>query len=477
MKLILLSGGSGKRLWPLSNDARSKQFLRILDGPGGLKESMVERVWRQLGETGLQSSSYIAAGKAQEEMIRVHAGLSVPLIIEPERRDTFPAIALSAVYLYSVAGVSLDEVVTILPVDPYVEDAFFHKISELEQVIRDSGCDMALMGVKPTFPSEKYGYIVPETGEPKLIINAAGDVTEAEVNDAETGNARSYRLVRHFTEKPREDAASELMQRGALWNCGVFAFKLGYLINLLIEKRIPIQYDELVSQYSTLVKTSFDYEVVERAKQVAVLPFDGCWKDLGTWNTLTEEMGTSELGEHITTELATDTHVINELGIPITILGIKNAIVAASPDGILVSDKASSPRIKEVLKNSDKRPMYEERRWGYYIVLDYLKYPDGSEVMTKRVCLDRGKNFSYHYHNNRCEVWTILSGEGEMMLDDQLRTVKAGDIINIPLGSRHCLLALTPMEMIEVMRGTQLVEEESVRLEADWNDIMQYCMI
>ncbi len=148
MKLILLSGGSGKRLWPLSNDARSKQFLRILQGPGDRKESMVERVWRQLGEAGLQQNAYIATGAAQEELLRSHVGQDVPIIIEPERRDTFPAIALAAVYLYSVAGMRLDEAVAILPVDPYVETSFFSKVHELEQVLQHSAAELALIGVK-----------------------------------------------------------------------------------------------------------------------------------------------------------------------------------------------------------------------------------------------------------------------------------------------------------------------------------------
>ncbi|XEC96242.1 sugar phosphate nucleotidyltransferase [Paenibacillus tarimensis] len=455
MKLILLSGGSGKRLWPLSNDARSKQFLRILDRPDGRKESMVERVWRQLGDMGLEDSAYIATGKAQEEMIRSHVGMGVPLIIEPERRDTFPAIALAAVYLYSIVGTSLEEVVTILPVDPYVENSFFSRIKVLERVIRESGSDIALIGVKPTYPSEKYGYIVPEkTGEP----------------DA------AYFQVNRFTEKPREEEAAELIKQSALWNCGVFAFKLGYLINLLIDRRIPIHYDELTKQYGSLTKNSFDYEVVERAGNISVLPYEGYWKDLGTWNTLTEEMSVPLTGNGIVTDDSVNTHVINELGIPITVLGLSNAVIAASPDGILVADKVVSPRIKEVMKDMDQRPMYEERRWGHYLVLDYMTFSDGREVMTKRVSLEAGKNFSYHFHHKRSEVWTVISGEGQMVQDGEIRTLKAGDVVHIPIQSRHSLLAITDMEIIEVMRGHELVEEDRVRLGMEWGAILEFCL-
>ena len=125
MKLVLLSGGSGKRLWPLSNDARSKQFLKMLENDNKELVSMVQRVWGQITSNELSDSSYIATSKSQIEIMQSQIGSDVPLIVEPERRDTFPAIALAATYLYSYKNVGLDEVIAILPVDPYVENHFF----------------------------------------------------------------------------------------------------------------------------------------------------------------------------------------------------------------------------------------------------------------------------------------------------------------------------------------------------------------
>ena len=274
MKLVLLSGGSGKRLWPLSNDSRSKQFLKVLENKQNQKISMVQRVWGQLESVGLADSSVVATSKAQVDMIQNQLGSNVSLIVEPERRDTFPAIALAATYLYSVEGVSTNEVIGVLPVDPFVEDPFFHRISELEESLLSSGADLALMGVQPTYPSSKYGYIIPEEKKEK----------------------NNFIKVSHFQRNPRGPSEA-LIEQKALWNCGVFAFKLGYIISLLIEKGIPIQYEELVKQYDTLPKISFDYEVVEKASHVVALPYDGYWKDLGTWNTLTEEVGTDLMGE------------------------------------------------------------------------------------------------------------------------------------------------------------------------------------
>ncbi|WP_159882545.1 sugar phosphate nucleotidyltransferase [Paenibacillus puerhi] len=454
MKLILLSGGSGKRLWPLSNDSRSKQFLKVLKNDEQQLESMVQRVWRQLDREGLAGDSYIASGKSQIDMIQSQVGIEAPVIIEPERRDTFPAIALAATYLYSMVGVSLNEVVAVLPVDPFVEDRFFAKVKELEQVIAESGADLALMGVKPTYPSEKYGYIVPKEGE-----------------------GGSYATVSHFTEKPREDKAKELIEQQALWNCGVFAFRLNYIIQLLIAQGLPIQYEEMLKQYGKMKKISFDYEVVEKAEHIAVVPYDGYWKDLGTWNTLTEEIETTIIGRGSVCPDSKNTHLINELDIPVAVLGLSNIIVSTSPDGILVAEKEASPRVKDLIQAFEQRPMYEERRWGSYRVLDYKKQSDGSEVLTKRIFVAAGKNLSYQIHYKRSEVWTIIAGEGEVVVNGAFVPVQAGDVLKIPAETKHSIRATTDLEIIEVQRGSELVEEDIIRLCMSWEEICGYCAV
>ncbi|MGG1598656.1 sugar phosphate nucleotidyltransferase [Paenibacillus naphthalenovorans] len=455
MKLVLLSGGSGKRLWPLSNDSRSKQFLKVLKNSNQELESMVQRVWGQISAAGLSNQSYIITGLGQVEMIYSQLGHEVNVVCEPNRRDTFPAIALMATYLYSIVGVSLQEVITVLPVDPYVEGHFFHKVKELESIVHDSGADIALMGVKPTYPSEKYGYIVPDKSQNEVLT--------------------PYRTVDHFREKPHEDQAKLLIEQGALWNCGVFAFRLDYVINMLIQRGLPIQYEELVKHYDALPKLSFDYEVVEKAKHIVVAPYDGFWKDLGTWNTLTEEIETQQIGSGIISADSKNTHLINELEIPVTIIGCSNLVVAVSPDGILVSDKSASAKIKEIMKDIEQRPMFEERRWGWYRVLDYTK-KDGKEVLTKRIGVHAGKNLSYQLHLKRSEAWTIISGEGELVLNDKLIHVAAGDVIQIPVRARHSIRAITDLEIIEVQYGNELVEEDIVRLYMNWADIERQCV-
>ncbi|MGK9250922.1 sugar phosphate nucleotidyltransferase [Paenibacillus humicus] len=453
MKTVLLSGGSGKRLWPLSNDLRSKQFLPLLKREDGANESMVQRVWRQLAQAGLAGDSYIATSRSQVEVLQSQLGAAVPIIVEPERRDTFPAIALAAVYLYSVVGVSLHEVVTVMPVDPYVDDSFYASIRKLEEAIQETDAELALIGVVPDQPSENFGYIVPH----------------------ESRNAEhKYQQVNKFKEKPPREEAAALIEQGALWNCGVFAFRLDRIINLLISLNLPISYDEMVKQYRKLPKNSFDYEVVENLNRMVVTPYQGIWRDLGTWNSLTDEMEDSVIGKGIVTDDCKDTHLINELDIPITVMGLSGIVVAASPDGILVSEKSVSSRIKDVNGSQDQRPMFEERRWGSYRVVDYVKYEDGREVLTKRICIAEGKNLSYQYHTRRSEVWTITSGRGELILDGKHRELLPGDVVLVPAGMMHSVRAVTNLEMIEVQSGQELVEEDIVRLCMSWEDILQY---
>ena len=451
MRLVLLSGGSGKRLWPLSNDARSKQFLKVLDDGQGNRVSMVQRVWGQLSQVGLADRAVIATSKSQIDMIQSQLGLEVPAIIEPVRRDTFPAIALAAAYLHSVEQVDREEVVGVLPVDPYVEDRFFRRVLDLEEALRASGAEMALIGVQPTYPSAKYGYIVPE-------------------NEGET-----YVKVSHFREKPSEEAAAELIEQRALWNCGVFAFRLGHLIGLLEAKGLPTEYDALLKQYGMLPKISFDYEVVEKTNHIVALPYNGDWKDLGTWNTLTEEMASPLIGKGVLSADSANTHLINELDIPVAVLGLSNVVVAASPDGILVTEKEASPRVKELVDQFQSRPMFEERRWGWYRVLDHTKFDGGDEVLTKRIGVTAGKNLSYQLHHHRSEVWTVISGEGLFVQDDVIRTVQPGDVLQIPVGSKHGIKALTDLEFIEVQAGSDLVEEDIVRIFMTWEETEAHC--
>lgn len=444
MKIILLSGGSGKRLWPLSNDARSKQFLRLLTRPDGEPESMIQRVVRQIRNAGLTDEIVVATGANQKDAIESQLGGSLSVVTEPCRRDTFPAIVLACSYLAS-KGTPADEPVIVMPCDSYTGAEYFNVIGKMAHAVGDGVADLVLMGVRPTYPSAKYGYIVP----------------------AKKVEADGALPVKRFTEKPDVPTAEKLISEGALWNGGVFAFRLGYLNDIAARLMPGMDFAALRKNYDKLPKISFDYEVVEKATSVAVMPYDGQWKDLGTWNTLTDEINQPFHG-NVVVEDCGGSYVINELEIPVVAIGAKNMVIAASPDGILVSERAKSENLKHLVDGLGRRPMYEERRWGEYKVIDYIEFRDGNCALTKQLTLRPGCSLSYQRHNFRSEVWTFINGEGEIVLDGERRTVKAGDIFNIAVGELHALRATTPLTFIEVQQGTNLVEDDIERFDYEW---------
>ena len=476
MKIVLLSGGSGKRLWPLSNEVRSKQFLKVVRDGDGRVESMLQRVHRQMQAAGLGDGVTVATGAAQVESIKGQLGEAVSIVVEPERRNTFPAIALSAAYLYFEKNCSLEETVVVLPVDPYVGEEYFRMLHKLDAAVQAGAADLVLMGVAPTYPSEKYGYIIPQAGrdEKGLARNIPGNHGEGK-EGIFPGTSREGRLVGNensqflpvleFREKPDMQTAGELIQKGGLWNCGVFAFKLSYLMGI-IKNTIPCAcYADVLRQYGEFEKTSFDYAVVEKAESVAVLPYHGEWKDLGTWNTLTEVMEEKPIGDVVVSEKCRNTHVINELSIPIVVMGAKDMIVAASPDGILVSDKEQSSYIKGYVENRDMRPMFEERSWGEYKVLDIAGGEDGTKSLTKRKKIREGERIAYQVHQNRAEVLTVLSGKCIITVNDRAHEAFAGDTYSVPAGVKHGVFAVTDTEVLEVQVGKELIKDGTELIE------------
>ena len=474
MQLVLLSGGSGKRLWPLSNNARSKQFLPLLEKADGGMESMVQRVVRQATEANLTKNITLATNASQLDIIVNQLGDKVSVVTEPERRDTFPAIALAASYLSLKKQCTDDEVVVIMPCDPYTELGYFETIAKMVKCVEQNVADLVLMGITPTYPSAKYGYVVPE--EKQICSSFVPD------------SCLTYKKVARFTEKPTVEVAEELLKENAFWNGGVFAFRLGYMLDI-VEKYLPISrltensrsiygnsrsqekisiFEDVRSRYSEFPKISFDYEVAEKAQSVAVVPYSGEWKDLGTWNTLTDELTKHEIGNAHLGPKCENTHVINELQHPIFVDGVKDVVVAACPDGILVCAKKETENIKKYVENLTPRPMYEERRWGSYRVLDDTHYGDGSHSLTKSINILPGKNISYQIHHHRTEIWTFVEGEGIFVLNGYVRKVKAGETVMIPAEHWHAIKAVTPLTFIEVQLGNPLIEEDIERKEWNW---------
>lgn len=435
MNIILLSGGSGKRLWPLSNDVRSKQFIRIFRTEDGGYESMVQRVYRQIRAVDREAAVTIATSKTQVSAIHNQLGPNIGISVEPCRRDTFPAIALATAYLADIRGVGPEEPVVVCPVDPYVEGDYFEALAKLSDQAAKGEANLVLMGIEPTYPSEKYGYIIPEDREALSRVSA-------------------------FKEKPDEETARAYIGMGALWNGGVFAYRLKYVLQKAGELLGSATYRGLLDRYGSLAKISFDYAVAEKEDNIQVLRFTGQWKDLGTWNTLTEAMGENAVGEVMMNETCENVHIINELGVPVLAMGLTDVVISASAEGILVSDKHQSSYIKPFVDKIDQQVMFAEKSWGSFRVLEV---EEGS--LTIKVTLNAGHSMNYHSHRNRDEVWVVVSGSGRTIVDGVEREVHVGNVTVMKAGSRHTILADTELKLIEVQIGQDITVHDKQKHE------------
>ncbi|PLT48190.1 Mannose-1-phosphate guanylyltransferase (GDP) [Paenibacillus pasadenensis] len=537
-----MSGGSGKRLWPLSNEIRSKLFLKLLPAPDGTLESMMQRLCRQLREEGLLEGAVIVTHRSQAEITRAHAGADVPIVEEPAKRGTFTAAALGAAYLAGPGRAPEDEAVCVLPVDLFVEADFLALLRRLPEALA-RGADLGMIGTEPTHPSAQYGYIVPirepRPRRPKRRAAAGGrkfgGMTDAGAGagageraarpdadagadgagvgksaarpdadagadgagvgrsaarpDADAGGngARAGRNaappgadagadgagagwlpVGRFAEKPDPPAATRLIKQGGLWNSGVFVFRLGWLLGQLQARGYPSSLPELLRGYDEWSEKSFDQELAEKASRSLVLRYAGSWKDLGSWSTFLSQLGEAQLGPGAVSAGARNTHLINELGCPIHVIGISDAVVAASPDGILVASKEHSDRIKEALRELPGLPMQEEKRWGSCRTLEIDRLSGGGQVLTRRVAVHAGKCTSYHLHEGKEEVWTVLSGEGRFMLEDEIYPIGPGSVMRFPPGSRHGVKAVTELQCMQVEIGRVLDERDIERLLMSW---------
>ena len=437
MNIILLSGGSGKRLWPLSNDVRSKQFLMLFQNDAGEYESMVQRVYRQISTVDPSAAITIATGKQQVSAIKNQLGDKVSICVEPCRRDTYPAILLAAAYLHDELGVNEEEAVAVCPIDPYVDLSYYEMVMQLEKLVKQETAHLTLMGCEPTYPSEKYGYIIPKTYE---------RVSE----------------VKEFKEKPDTETAKKYLEQNALWNAGVFAFQLGYLLKKAHEGIEFSDYRDLYRKYESLTKISFDYAVVEKEASIQVVRYSGAWKDIGTWNMMAEVMADRIKGKAVMDETCENTQVINELNIPIICMGCKDMVIAASGDGILVTNKERSGYMKPYVEAMSSGAMYAEKSWGTYTVIDVQ---DGS--MTVKISMRAGQKMSYHSHAYREEVWTIVSGSGIAYIDGMEQHLRVGDVILIAAGCKHTVQATTSLDLIEVQLGESISADDKTKYSAD----------
>lgn len=455
MHIVLLSGGAGKRLWPLSNELRSKLFIKLLPSPAGGLETMIGRVCRQLESLHLLDSTLIISHQDQANITALHTKGLIPVIGEPFKRGTFTAAALAALYLQSSGMAEDDDTICIAPADVFVGEDFFSSFKRLPEILNDSDADIALLGTRPTHASDQYGYVVPVGIEHK----------------------NGYLHVAQFMEKPEIRMAESLLHRGALWNCGVYAFSLSFMLTQIKEAGLPAHYDELVASYEHLPERSFDKQVAERTKRAIVLPFQGIWQDIGSWEALSAQLDSNVFGQGTISGQSSNSHIINELSLPIHVIGVPGIIAAASPDGILIANKKNSNDIKDQLGSQPLQPMYGEATWGSYRVVDRFTTEEDTTVTVLNVSVMPGKNIGLREHRSGHKAWTVLTGSGQVLLDGQIMQVAAGTQFAMTLKGFYSILAETQMIVLET-RISGPEGEDSVFFDAeDWEKIIEHAEI
>ncbi|MEK5238818.1 sugar phosphate nucleotidyltransferase [Paenibacillus sp. FSL L8-0470] len=433
MHTILLCGGSGQRLWPLSGRIRSKMFLELLPAPGGGTESMLGRVCRQLNQCGLGESALFVTHKDQKALTRRYTGNGYPVIGEPYKRGTFTAAALGALYLHSTGKAKPEDTLCVAPADMFADDAFFRLFHQFTDTLAASQADLVLLGTRPTHPSDQYGYIVPGKG----TISA-------------------YSPVLSFEEKPVISRARELVREHALWNCGVFAFSLRFMLSHLEQMGLPIDLAAFTDLYPGFPVRSFDKEVAERSSKAVVLPHEGEWRDLGSWETLTAQLNHPVIGAGGIWGESGHTHIVNELNIPLHVIGVPGIVAVGSPEGILIAGKAEANAIKEILQDVSAAPRYGETEWGSFTVLDEATSGSGLVLTIKLSLLpDHALPEMPCLHSSKS--WMIVSGHGEVVLNGSVAAARTGEIFTMVRGDRHGIRAFTAMKLIEI----RTLEEEN----------------
>ncbi len=441
LRIVLLSGGSGKRLWPLSSDARPKQFIPLFETENGERETMARRVFRQIREVCPDATITVATGAEHEATVREEFGDAASVCVEPCRRDTFPATALAASFLRDVVGVGEDESVVVCPIDSFVDASYFRAAMKLSELAATSDANLVLMGIEPTEPSEKYGYIVPES-------------------DAQVC------AVQSFKEKPDAATAARYVEQGALWNAGVFAFRLGRFLERARREFDFADYEDLRRRYASAPKISLDYAIVEKEPKIDVLRYSGTWKDLGTWDALAETLGFPVVGPVVLDEARENVCVVDELDLPVLVLGLKNCVVAVGSQGVLVADVERSSALKPFVEELERRRAAATKSKS---ALEPKSRP-GKPFGASRRVLDARKNvetaLTTLQSGERTEtddvggkiVWIVLSGAARAVDVDAVsaRVVKTGDVVESRPERRFEIWAETETTLLETLFAAEI---------------------
>lgn len=462
---VILSGGSGSRLWPVSRQAYPKQFCEFLD------ESLYVKTLKRILPLGSPWTVTVRDLKIlTTNALKQH---NVPVgqaIYEPFGKNTAPAIALLC-SVFAQKGWQ-DEVVGIFPADQLIEqDHIFHEAVRLGEKYANEG-HIVTLGVKPSYPATGYGYI--ETSKP--------------VKKSSGPNVLSALEAVGFREKPNEDTARNFLAKGGFyWNAGMFIFKVSRMIELL-EAHVPDVWKEISALkndlsnlddvYKAVRSISIDYAVMERLPGHICIPCMFDWSDLGSWDAIAEILTPAPKTEALTVEVGGESNfVFPQEKKTYGFVGVEDLIVVDTQDALLIAKKGTSERVKEIVEQLKTRDLasatqhqFEVRPWGRFQTLH-----DTETFKSKTIVVDPGAQISYQSHTKRTEHWIIVKGNGEVVLDDSVIPVQAGKHVHIPVGAKHRIrnTGQTSLEFVEVQLGTYFGEDDITRYEDDYQRVVK----
>ena len=458
---VILCGGTGTRLWPVSREGMAKQLLPILGD-----QTLLQMTLARVAGNGFGAPMVIGA-HAVRFTIRDQVEAVAPearVVIEPERRDTMAAVLLAAAI---AAADDPDQVLAVMPSDHLIRDAsaLAEAVHKAAGSVRKSG--IALVGVTPTGPSTGLGYIKPGV--------AAKDGTSA---------------VERFVEKPDEARAEKLIAEGCLWNAGMFCFRAGWLIEAMKEVE-PDAVEQVTQAVADMVEDlgmfvpgksfgkvraiSFDHGFMEKTREARVAPGRFRWSDVGDWDAVWAESDKDAAGNAIRGDgfahEAKD-NLIHSEGRLVCAVGVEGLAIIETPDAIMVAPREKAQEVKGLvgaLKGAERDEAVEHirnhRPWGWYQTMDL-----GERFRVKRIVVKPGAKLSLQKHHHRAEHWVVVRGTAEVTRDDEVLVLHENESIYLPIGSVHRLAnpGRIPVEIIEVQTGTYLEEDDIIRIEDEF---------
>lgn len=466
MKILILAGGSGTRLWPLSRQSYPKQFLQI----GKEKTLMQKTAVRSLKNVSAEEILIISNREykflIKEQLAEVGIKEEQNIILEPQGRNTAPAVALAAAFARDVLNCGEDEVLFVCPSDHLIspEERFAGYVEEAEKLAKLGY--IVTFGVNPTRPETGYGYIK----EGNLLAN----------------EGLSYRAnkVKQFVEKPDlETAKNYLLEGGYYYNSGMFAFSLKTIFSELKKHAPEILeitdrgYEKALEAFSEMPSISIDYAILEKSDSVAVLPLDVMWSDVGSWDSFFEVLEKDE-NNNVKIGDVLDVDTTNSLILAqnrlVATIGLEDLLVIDTPDALLISHRKESQKVKEIvdqLKKSGRANLTTTnstvaRPWGSFTVLE-----EGPRYKIKRILVLPGEKLSLQRHCHRSEHWVVVKGTATVRVEDKEVFLHENESIYVPKSSLHRLAnpGKIPLEIIEVQVGEYVGEDDIERFDDIYN--------